>query len=200
MTAVVSELTWLEGLLGDLEVTLSSPTTLFCDSQTTIHIAKNPVFHERTKHIEVDYDFVREKVQLKKLELEHVPASEQVADILTKTLPRQMYHQFLSKLGAYDLYTPACGGKIADHLGVKLVKVKRKRFADGEFFVQLQECIWGCNVFLVQPIGLTENVNLVELLMMVDVCRRASAKNVNAVIPYFGYAKADIKVIFERIV
>ncbi|KAK8926629.1 hypothetical protein KSP39_PZI018747 [Platanthera zijinensis] len=90
---------------------------------------------------------------------------------------------------------PALSQKIADHLGVKLVKVKRKRFADGEFFVQLQECIRGCNVFIVQPIGLTENVNLVELLMMVDVCRRASAKNVNAVIPYFGYAKADIKLV-----
>ncbi|KAK8921141.1 hypothetical protein KSP39_PZI020747 [Platanthera zijinensis] len=110
MTVVVSELTWLEGLLGDLGVTLPSPATLFCDSQAAIHIAKNPVFHDRTKHIEVDCHFVREKVQLMKLELKHVPASGLVADILTKALPRQMYHQFFPKLGAYDLYAPACGG------------------------------------------------------------------------------------------
>ncbi|KAK8931089.1 hypothetical protein KSP39_PZI016659 [Platanthera zijinensis] len=110
MAVVVSELTWLEGLLGDLGVRLSYPTTLFCDSQATIHIAKNPVFHERTKHIEVDCHFIREKVQSKKIDLEHVPATDQVADILTKALSRPLYYQFLSKLGAYDLYAPACRG------------------------------------------------------------------------------------------
>ncbi|KAK8936549.1 hypothetical protein KSP39_PZI012592 [Platanthera zijinensis] len=77
MTTVLYELTWLEGLLYDLGVKLSSPATLFCDSQAAIHIAKNLVFHERTKHIEVDCHFIREKVQLKKIELTHVPAAQQ---------------------------------------------------------------------------------------------------------------------------
>ncbi|KAK8944650.1 hypothetical protein KSP39_PZI008432 [Platanthera zijinensis] len=117
MTAVTSELTWLGSLLGDLGVKLSSPPTLFCDSQAAIHIAKNPVFHERTKHIEVDCHFVREKVQSKELKLEHVPASGQVADVLTKALPRKLYYKFLSKLGAYDLYAPACRGVDGDILG-----------------------------------------------------------------------------------
>ncbi|KAK8951096.1 putative cyclic nucleotide-gated ion channel 19 [Platanthera zijinensis] len=112
MAAVVSELTWLESFLDDLGVKLSSPATLFCDSQAVIHNTKNPVFHERTKHIEVDCHFIREKVQLKKIELAHVPAAQQVADILTKALPRHLYNQFLSKLGAYDLYAPAYGGVI----------------------------------------------------------------------------------------
>ncbi|KAK8928682.1 hypothetical protein KSP39_PZI017093 [Platanthera zijinensis] len=111
MTSVTSELTWLEGLLTDLGVKLSSPA-LLCDSQTGIHIAKNPVFHERTKHIEVDCHFIREKVQMKKLDLKHVPGTEQVADILTKALPSTLFYQCLSKLGAYDLYAPACGGVI----------------------------------------------------------------------------------------
>ncbi|KAK8933820.1 hypothetical protein KSP39_PZI015242 [Platanthera zijinensis] len=114
MATVVSKLTWLEGLLDDLGVKLSASATLFCDSQTVIHIAKNPVFHERTKHIEVDCHFIREKVKLKKIELMHVPATEQVADILTKALPRPLYYQFLSKLGAYDLYAPACGRVLND--------------------------------------------------------------------------------------
>ncbi|KAK8918602.1 hypothetical protein KSP39_PZI021714 [Platanthera zijinensis] len=87
MTSVVSELTWLECLLADLGVKLPSPAILLCDSQAAIHIAKNPVFHERTKHIEVDYHFIREKVQMKKIELKHVPGTEQVVDILTKALP-----------------------------------------------------------------------------------------------------------------
>ncbi|KAK8928931.1 hypothetical protein KSP39_PZI017248 [Platanthera zijinensis] len=110
MMAVTSEITWLESFLVDLGVKLSSPSTLFYDSQAAIYIAKNPVFHERTKHIEVDCHFVREKVQAKELKLEHVPASGQVADIFTKALPRKLYYQFLSKLGAYNLYAPACGG------------------------------------------------------------------------------------------
>jgi len=110
MASVVSELTWLESLLTDLGVRLSSPALLLCDSQAAIHIAKNPVFHERTKHIEVDCHFIREKVQMKKIDLKHVPGTEQVADILTKALSSPLFYQCLSKLGAYDLYAPACGG------------------------------------------------------------------------------------------
>ncbi|KAK8923585.1 hypothetical protein KSP39_PZI019845 [Platanthera zijinensis] len=110
MASVVSELTWIESLLANLDVRLSSPALLLCDIQAAIHIAKNPVFHERTKHIEVDCHFIREKVHVKKIELKHVPGTEQVADVLTKALPSTLFYQCLSKLGAYDLYAPACGG------------------------------------------------------------------------------------------
>ncbi|XP_020241775.1 ribose-phosphate pyrophosphokinase 1-like [Asparagus officinalis] len=83
--------------------------------------------------------------------------------------------------------------EIASYMGLELGKIKIKRFADGEIYVQLQESVRGCDVFLVQPTCPPANENLMELLVMIDACRRASAKNITAVIPYFGYARADRK-------
>ncbi|KAJ3681750.1 hypothetical protein LUZ60_014323 [Juncus effusus] len=88
---------------------------------------------------------------------------------------------------------PALAKEIANYLGLELGKIKIKRFADGEIYVQLQESVRGCDVFLVQPTCPPANENLMELLIMIDACRRASAKNITAVVPYFGYARADRK-------
>lgn len=63
MATTICELKWLKGLLHSLGVVYSGPMKLFCDSQAAIHIATNPVFHERTKHIEVDCHFIRDEVQ-----------------------------------------------------------------------------------------------------------------------------------------
>ncbi|GKA09903.1 ribose-phosphate diphosphokinase [Tanacetum coccineum] len=68
-----------------------------------------------------------------------------------------------------------------------------KRFADGEIYIQLRESVRGCDVFLVRPTCPAANENIMELLVMIDDCRRALAKTVTAVIPYFGYARADRK-------
>ncbi|KAK7287204.1 hypothetical protein RIF29_00333 [Crotalaria pallida] len=87
----------------------------------------------------------------------------------------------------------ALAQEIACYMGLELGKIKIKRFADGEIYVQLQESVRGCDVFLVQPTCPPANENLMELLIMIDACRRASAKNITAVIPYFGYARADRK-------
>ncbi|OIW01077.1 hypothetical protein TanjilG_14260 [Lupinus angustifolius] len=88
---------------------------------------------------------------------------------------------------------PSLAQEIACYMGLELGKIKIKRFADGEIYVQLQESVRGCDVFLVQPTCPPANENLMELLIMIDACRRASAKNITAVIPYFGYARADRK-------
>lgn len=88
---------------------------------------------------------------------------------------------------------PSLSQEIASYLGLELGKINIKRFADGEIYVQLQESVRGCDVFLVQPSCPPANENLMELLIMIDACRRASAKNITAVIPYFGYARADRK-------
>uniref|UniRef100_A0A0E0JV14 ribose-phosphate diphosphokinase n=1 Tax=Oryza punctata TaxID=4537 RepID=A0A0E0JV14_ORYPU len=90
---------------------------------------------------------------------------------------------------------PSLSQEIASYLGLELGKINIKRFADGEIYVQLQESVRGCDVFLVQPTCPPANENLMELLIMIDACRRASAKNITAVIPYFGYARADRKPV-----
>jgi ribose-phosphate pyrophosphokinase len=69
----------------------------------------------------------------------------------------------------------------------------RKRFADGELYIQIQESIRGCDVYLIQPSCQPVNDHLMELLIMIDACRRASARQITAVIPYYGYARADRK-------
>ncbi|KAK4262486.1 hypothetical protein QN277_028041 [Acacia crassicarpa] len=88
---------------------------------------------------------------------------------------------------------PALSQEIACGMGLELGKIYIKRFADGEIYVQLQESVRGCDVYLIQPTCPPANENLMELQIMIDACRRASAKNITAVIPYFGYARADRK-------
>lgn len=83
--------------------------------------------------------------------------------------------------------------QIARYLGMDLGPMVRKRFADGELYVQIQESIRGCDVYLVQPTCNPVNDHLMELLIMIDACRRASARQITAVLPYYGYARADRK-------
>ncbi len=83
--------------------------------------------------------------------------------------------------------------EVSRYLGLDLGPMIRKQFADGELYVQIQESIRGCDVYLIQPCCHPVNDNLMELLIMVDACRRASARQVTAVIPYYGYARADRK-------
>ena len=80
---------------------------------------------------------------------------------------------------------------IAQELQLALGACKVKRFPDGEVFVEVGEAIHGCEVFIVQPTSPPVNDHLVELLAMVDACRRASAEKIIAVVPYFGYARSD---------
>jgi ribose-phosphate pyrophosphokinase len=83
--------------------------------------------------------------------------------------------------------------EVARYLGMDLGPMIRKGFADGELYVQIQESIRGCDVYLIQPCCRPVNDHLMELLIMIDACRRASARQVTAVIPYYGYARADRK-------
>lgn len=83
--------------------------------------------------------------------------------------------------------------KIADELGMQLGKVKVSQFSDGEIHINIEESIRGDHVFIVQSTSDPVNDNLMELLIMIDALRRASAKTINVVIPYYGYARQDRK-------
>ena len=91
------ELTWLRYILQDLKVPQTTPTPLFCDNQAALHIAANPVFHERTKHIEIDAHFIREKVLSKEIDVRFVPSEEQTTDVFTKALSVSKFHYLCSK-------------------------------------------------------------------------------------------------------
>ncbi len=88
---------------------------------------------------------------------------------------------------------PALSQSIADFLGVPLGQISLGRFPDGEISCKIDEDVRGRDVFLVQPTCPPVNESLMELLIMIDSCRRASAERITAVIPYFGYARQDRK-------
>ena len=102
MSQAAAEVTWLVRLLFELGVSHLQPVTLHCNNQSALQIAKNPVFHERTKHIEVDCHFTRDKVLEGLLQLAYIPTKLQLADILTKILPSPQHWELLSKLGLLD--------------------------------------------------------------------------------------------------
>ena len=84
---------------------------------------------------------------------------------------------------------------IAKYLKTKLVNSSIRKFADGEIYIEINENIRGNSIFIVQSISSPANDNLMELLLCIDALKRSSAKNITAVIPYFGYARQDRKVV-----
>ena len=106
MAMAAIELMWLKSLLASLGVLHDKPMKLYCDNKAALHIAANPVFHERTKHIEIDCHFVREKVQSGEIMTTYLPSKLQVADMFTKALGRQQFLFLSSKLGIRDLHAP----------------------------------------------------------------------------------------------
>lgn len=106
MITTICEVQWLDYLLRDLQVRHSTHVSIYCDNQSTLHIAHNPSYHERTKHIELDCHIVREKLQQGLIHLLPVSSSLQLADILTKPLTSAPFHNIFSKLGMHNIHSP----------------------------------------------------------------------------------------------
>ncbi|KAM1528050.1 hypothetical protein ACFX1Z_017449 [Malus domestica] len=98
MSTTTAELDWIQQLLAFLQIQPSDPPVLFCDNMSAIALSFNPVNHQRTKHIEVDVHFVRERVASKKLQVQFVSSSEQFADIFTKGLSTPLFLTHCSNL------------------------------------------------------------------------------------------------------
>jgi len=104
------ELQWLIFLLRDLHISCFRALVLYVDNQSALHIAANPVFHERTNHLEIGCHFVWTKLQERVLHLLPISSKEQLAYFFTKALPIPVFTPFISKLGMIDVYhDPACG-------------------------------------------------------------------------------------------
>lgn len=103
ISTAASEITWLVRLLEELVITDLKLIFLHCDNQSSIHIVKNPVHHERTKHIEIDVHFTRDKVLEGLLQLVYVPTNFQLVDVFTKVLPSAQFNTLLDK---FDMSSP----------------------------------------------------------------------------------------------
>jgi len=107
---VVAECCWVRQLLQELHISVPLATVVYYDNVSAIYMTANPVHHRRTKHIEIDIHFVREKVALGQIRVLHVPSAHQFADIMTKGLPVQLFTDFRSSLCVRDPPTASTAG------------------------------------------------------------------------------------------
>ncbi|KAL0401837.1 UNVERIFIED_CONTAM: hypothetical protein Slati_4213600 [Sesamum latifolium] len=118
LAATICELRWISYLLTDFGVPLALPIDLFCDNKAALHILANPVFHEHTKHIELDCHLVWDVYKDGFTSPVLVCSSAQFADMFTKILPLKLFSFFISKLGLVSLApSPTCGG-LLEYVGM----------------------------------------------------------------------------------
>ena len=98
MTVVECEVVWLKRMLKDLIVPIKDPNLIYCDNMSSIHLAQNPVFHAHTNHIEEHYHFIRDRIQARDVDLQHISTNLQVADIFTKALGVDKLRKFMAVL------------------------------------------------------------------------------------------------------
>ncbi|RDX97510.1 Copia protein, partial [Mucuna pruriens] len=98
MAQGICEGLWMKIILDDLKVKYEGPIKLFCDNNSAISIAHNPVQHDRTKHIEIDRHFIKEKLDSGLIVTTHVPTGLQVADVFTKGLPATRFQELNGNL------------------------------------------------------------------------------------------------------
>ena len=103
----ICEIMWIRRLLEELKMTGSSPMKLYCDNKAAISVAHNPVLHDRTKHVEVDKHFIKEKIDNGLVCMTYIPTEEQVIDVFTKGLQKRQFDFLVGKLAMEDIFKPA---------------------------------------------------------------------------------------------
>ena len=104
MTLGICELMWLKGLLRELQVNLENPMRLYCDNKDAITIAHLPVQYDRTKHVEMDRHFIKEKIDSGLIRTLFVASKLQLADVFTKGVQNPTFNSIVSKLGMKDIF------------------------------------------------------------------------------------------------
>ena len=97
-----AELNWINHLIFELHAPVSPTPVIYCDNVGATYVCANPIFHNRMKHVAIDFFFVRDQVAKGQLRVSHVHTNDQLADSLTKALPRQKFHLHRSKIGILD--------------------------------------------------------------------------------------------------
>ena len=120
----ICEVLWIKQLLEELKAASPLPMKVFCDNKVDIAIAHNLVLHDRTTHVEVDKHFIKEKLENGLIVMPYIPMVEQVADILTKGLPKKQFDDLVSNLDMNDIFKPAWGG-------VLRISIRSEKFWSG---------------------------------------------------------------------
>ena len=107
MASGLCELMWLKILLTELQLYDGIPPQLYCDNQAAINMVNNHVHHDRTKHIEIDRHFIREKLEDGTLQISFVKSNDQLADALTKGLNVVLFDKLCDKMGLRDIFAPS---------------------------------------------------------------------------------------------
>jgi len=134
MALGICELLWIRIILEDLRIKWEEPMRLYCDNKFVIGIAHNLVQHNRTKHVEVDKHFIKEKIESWLICIPYVPTEEQLADILTKGVQNPSFKGILDKLGMKNLFHRAWGGVL------KILKKSR------QIWIWSEPDLWKINI------------------------------------------------------
>ncbi|KAL5840219.1 hypothetical protein ACOSQ3_012884 [Xanthoceras sorbifolium] len=103
----ICEIMWFRGLLEDLKIHIPSLLKLYCDNKSVIAIARNPILHDRTEHVEIDEHFIKEKIDSGQICMLYLPTAGQVAEIFTKGLTKKQFEKLICKLVMEDIFRPA---------------------------------------------------------------------------------------------
>ncbi|EOY03489.1 Cysteine-rich RLK (RECEPTOR-like protein kinase) 8 [Theobroma cacao] len=125
MASTICEVMWLKSLLTNFGISQDTPIKLYCDNQSAIHMSKNPIFHKRTKHIEIDCHVIREKV----VEPTHVSTIDQIAYLFTKALQPKQFYRLLGKMHVNNIHMHL---ELENQPGKELIEDQEKRLMNSK--------------------------------------------------------------------